>query len=504
MSLRFAKAMTIVAALSALAGCAAKIRDVPAPVPVGEDFRATGQSQLSVEWWRDFDDPVLDALMEEALTENFTLGSAWARLSQAQAQARVASADLFPTLNANAQAEQSWTREKVTETTPASTSESGEETPASTKTEFKITNVDEYSAGLVAEYELDLWGRVRSLRNASLLDVVASAEDLRAAAVTLTASVASTWYQLQEQEGQLRLLQRQVDTTSSTLQIIDARFRRGLTPASDVLQQQQLLESRFEELHRAEAQADSLKIALAILLGRSPGNRLIESSGELISLPALPATGVPSEIIGNRPDVRSAYTAVQAADQRIAAAIANQYPRFSLSGSFNSTNVEWKDLFDNWFASIAANIAAPIFDGGARRAEVAQSRARTLELFNDYGQTLIEAVGEVEEALGNEHQQRLIVESIERQLAIAKQVTERIGAEYLGGTSGYLRVLDAQISRQSLERELLTARRELIGYRIDLCRALSSGWELEAPESPEFIANRKTVYPLPIPLPGDV
>lgn len=483
-------------------GCAARVRNIPGPVVLPESFRATGEETLMAEWWRDFDDPALDSLMDLALAENFNLRSAWDRLSQAEAQARIAGADLFPEVTGNARAEQTWRREEVTSSPPVNGM--GQTEAVEPSASFEIIGSDEYSAGLVADYELDLWGRVRSLRNAAILDTVATAEDLRAAAVTLTANVASTWYQLQEQQAQLMVLQRQVDTTSSTLQLIESRFRRGISQASDVLQQRQLLESRLEELQRAELRSEILRITLGILLGRSPGVEAIWADGALIALPELPVTGIPSEVILERPDVRAAYVAVQAADQRVGAAIANRYPRVSFSASINSTTADWQGVFDNWLATIAANIAAPIFDGGARRAEVTRTQARTMELFHNYGQALIEAVGEVEQALVNERRQRLILGRVERQLDLADQVTDRIRAQYLSGTIDYLRVLEAQQSQHSLEREMLTVRRELIGFRIDLCRALSAGWVLEdRRDVPDFITERDSAYPLPVPLPGE-
>src|SRR5690606_534174 len=121
-----------------------------------------------------------------------------------------------------------------------------------------------------AEYEIDLWGRVRSLRNAEALELQATAEDLQAAAISLAAQVASLWYELQEQVGQQHLLEDQIRTSERTLKLIEARFRFGQVAASDVLQQRQLVEARREEKSRVLARVAVLEIALAILIGEPP------------------------------------------------------------------------------------------------------------------------------------------------------------------------------------------------------------------------------------------
>lgn len=458
---------------------------IPSPVDLDRGFSVDGEAPLPDKWWLSFNDPELAALIDVALAENFTLKTAWDRLEAAKANVQIAGAELWPALDARASNEFALQRFEVL-------GPEGE-------TDFETDDFRSRSFDLVADYEVDLWGRIRSLRNAEALDLLATREDLEAAAISLSAEVASTWYQLQEATGQVALLDKQLETTQVTLELIEGRFRLGLVRAADVLQQRQLVESRREERAQAIARQRVLEVTLAILLGQTPGPEMFDVDGDLIALPPLPETGLPAQLVARRPDVEAAYRAVQAADQRLGAAIANKYPRLSLTAGYSTSDEDWRGLFDTWIATLGQNVVAPIVDGGARRAEVERNEALTAESFHRYGQTILEALGEVEQALAREVQQYAAVESIEKQLELARQVLQRIRAQYLAGTENYLRVLEAQESVQFLERTLLIAQRALIEFRVDLCRALAGGWELDPPRpEPALLEEPGDFYPLPI------
>ncbi len=469
-----------------VASCATTVKPVPEPIELPQEFRESGESPLEETWWVQFNDPGLEEVIRKALSGNFSLRSTWRRLSQADAQLRIAGSGLWPSLDASGSYEEIWERS------------------ANSTGRREITNSEVLSAGLAAEYEVDLWGRIRSEKNAAKLDREATREEVHAAAITLSASVARTWYQIQEHKEQLRLLDAQINTTESIYKVLDTRFRRGASPASDVLQQEQLLESRYEERERALLDLETLEISLAILLGETPSNIDMPEGKGLVDLPPLPETGIPSEVLMNRPDIKSAYYDLQARDQDIATAIAETYPRLSIGASISDSNDEWRNLFDNWVATVVADLVAPILDGGQRRAEVDRVKAVYQEQINNYAQSILEAIGDVETALAAEKRQRLIVESLEKQLDLSRRVGERLRSEYLSGSVEFLRVLDIQESQQALERDIISAQQELIGYRIDLCRALSGGWELEEPKSDgDSPQEQMPLNPIYISLPGD-
>jgi len=444
--------------LCLLPGCSFVREPASPPVALPEAFSDSGAAPLAGRWWRSLDDVELDGLVEQALADNLSLYGAWDRLDQARATARKAGAELLPTLTAEGGVARSWQEA------------SGVRSQATS-----------YSAGLVASYELDLWGRVRASRAASVLEVEATAEDVQASAISLTAEVADTWYRLVEQRGQRLLLESQLDTNLKVLTLLDLQFRTGRIGIADVLQQRQLVESKRGERHAVEARLTVLENALAVLLGQAPGLQELPSQQTLPELPPLPRTGVPAELLERRPDVRRAWLRMRAADQRVASAVAARFPRLSLGGSLEDTAASAGELFDDWFASLAANLALPLVDGGLRRAEVERTRGVAAEALHDYGQVVLEALAEVEDALAQERRQRELVTSLELQVGYAGESVERIRDRYLKGAADYERVLTALLSYQNLQLRVLSARRELLGYRIALCRALAGGWELARP-----------------------
>lgn len=443
-------------------------QDLSPPVKLPEKFSASGTAAAPDKWWTALGDADLNKLIEKALANNFDLQSTWARLVQARASARKAGADLWPSLDADAGASRTRRATVVRQRRDGTTHRN-------------YSNLNSMSVGLAVNYELDLWGRVRSTRDAARMDLTATREDLDAAAITLSTEVANTWYELVEQRGQLKLLDKQVKTNEDYLELVTLRFRRGQITATDVLQQRQLLESKKGQKVQAQATLEVLAHQLAILLGTSPGTLDVPPGQKLPTLPPLPATGVPAEWIQRRPDIRSAYLAVQAADRRVAAAIADCFPRISLSVGAETSAARARNLFDNWLASLAANLTAPLFDGGLRLAEVDRTKAAVSEQANAYGQVVLDSLKEVEDALTQETQQRKYLKSLNDQLELSQQSTDQVLKSYIKGTGGFLRFLTTLLSHQQLQQTNLQAQRELIQFRIDLYRALGGSWPMKRP-----------------------
>ena len=345
----------------------------------------------------------------------------------------------------------------------------------------QTTYTTEYSIGLVASYEVDLWGRVRSNQQAAILEAQSSQEDVVAAATTLSANIAKTWYQLAEAKSQEALISKQLDTNLKVLKIISVQFKQGQTGASDVFRQRQLVESSRGQLVQIRESIILLQHQLSVLLGKNPDAWWSEQPIELITLPLIPQTGLPAEVLQQRPDIKSAYKTIQAADQRVAAAIADQYPRVSISAAADTSGANTNNLFDDWLANLAANAVGPLFDAGLRKSEVQRRQAILSEKINDYAQAILEALQEVEDALNQESYQQKYIENLQEQLRLARQVFESTRQKYLKGQLDYLRVLESLVSQQTLERNELTARRVLIERRIDLCRSIAGSWPIQRP-----------------------
>jgi outer membrane protein, multidrug efflux system len=450
-----------------LAACATTIEPDKPTLDLPERFSATGAGELPAHWWTSLGDPDLDRLVDRALAGNLSLRTAWDRLDQALAVARRAGAAEKPTLTGEASLSRSVSRSKI-------------EGP--TGSTYERSYRTSLGLGLVAAYEVDLWGGIRSARDATVLDARASEEDLRAAALTLSARVAETWVRIVIQTGQLALLEQQVATNEKVLEVVTLRFRSGRVGAEDVLRQRLLVESRRGEIIRATETAEVLEHELAVLLGLVPTAGRFTRRADLAPLPPLPSTGLPAEVVARRPDVRAAWLRVRAADRRSAAAVADRYPALRLTGRIETTGVDIDDLFRNWLASLAGGLTAPLLDGGRRAAEADRTRAVTAERLHAYGQTVLDAIEEVETALVEERRQRESIASLERQLELSEDVLGRIHDAYRRGGHDYLRVLDALASSQALQRTLLSARGQLVLDRIALCRALAGAPEITRPE----------------------
>jgi len=422
--------------------------------PLGQ-FSVSGEESLPDRWWLTFADPTLDHLIEAALSDNLSLLTAWDRLDQARAVARRAGAELWPQL-------------------------SGEATGSTTRlrSDSHDESFNDFSLGLSASYEIDLWGRINSTQEAAELDAMASAQALQTAALTLTARVASTWFRLIEQREQIILLEEQLVTNQKTLELVTLQFRTGQVSIADLLQQRLVVENRRGELALAAAQEQVLLNQLAVLLGLPPDQAPQPTQTTLGILPPLPATGLQSDLIERRPDVRAAWLQIQAADQRVAAAVADRFPRLSLTGRASTSSEEIEDLFDDWLSSIAAGLLAPLVDGGGRLAEVDRTRAVASAALHSYGQTILESLAEVEDALALEQRQLEYLSSLDRQLELAAQATERIRDRYLNGAVDYQRVLTSILSEQQLQRTRISANGALYENRINLCRALAGGWDM--------------------------
>ncbi len=443
------------------AGCRSQPPSHESMMAMPPAFSRSGTEVLPEKWWQSFHDSVLNDLVEEALSGNFDLKGAWDRLVQAEQVAVKAGAPLLPSVTYQVNA----ARQR-------------------TETGSTTTYNNTVSAGLVASYEVDVWNRVRAGRQAALADVDARQQDLAAAAVTLSVSVAKTWYQLVEVKQQVQLIHDQVERNQNILDIVTTQFRKGQATAADVFRQRQLVESTRGVLIQTQEQDKLLQYRLCVLLGRTPELAwATQDEGPLVDLPDLPDTGVPAQVIQRRPDVASAFAAVQAADYRVAAAISDQYPSLNLTATFNTSESRVEDLFDDWLAKIMAEVAGPLFDANVRRAEAERTRALLSQAIHTYQQTVVESLQEVEDALVQETHQRAYLASLTTQLDLAGKTYERTRQRYVNGQLDYLRVLESLESQQQLERSTLSGKRTLIERRIDLCRALAGSWDLDRPEN---------------------
>lgn len=429
-----------------------QLKDVKLP----DKFTASGSATVEKQWWKVFNDKELNRLMEEALMSNLSLKVTWERISQAQATAKSSGATLYP----NAQA---------TISGPSTGIVNG-------------LNTNIYAASLSVSYEIDLWGGIRSMAQAAVYDLQSSQENLRTAALSLSAEVSSTWFNLQSKHLDTKLLEKQIKLNEDNLALTEQKFRIGQVKASDVLQQRQLLESTQGDAILISNEIALLEHQLAILLGKTPSQLHYSKKSSFPKLTKLPQTGVPSEILMQRPDVKKAYFELLATDKRLHKAIVDQYPSFSISASYNSRVTKGSELFNNWLSILAGNLTAPLLDGGLRTAEKERLQALKSEKLHTYNEVLLKALKEVEDALTQVKHRQAYLKSLNKQIILAEASTQQIKLQYLHGDSDYISFLNAKRTHQSLQRNQINATYTLLENHIKLYRSLSTGWRMKQPK----------------------
>ena len=405
-------------------------------------------------WWLAFQDEQLNRLMEELFKQNLELTQLIARLDQVESLVRINRSAQLPFLS-------------------SSGSLSRSQQPG--LTDDFIGNSEQLS--LAAGFELDLWGKLAARTKAAQLDYAAGQQDLQTLYLGLSARLADLYFLAVEQRAQIALNDQLVASFDDTAERVERRYRLGLAPAIDMYQSRQSQTGARAVRYLYEARLAEAEHAISVLLGRYPEQNKNGSLADLPTAPELPDVGIPADLLNNRPDLKAALTRVEAADQRIAAAIADRFPSISLSGSYGTLRQDvTAGLLTGEFWSLLGNLTMPIVDGGRRRAEVDRQEAALREAVALYQQTVLTAFKDVEDALANNYATAQRVE----QLAATAQSTSatlRLSTDrYLAGLDDYLPVLTAQRSDFETRSNLLSARKQLLVDRISLARALGGSW----------------------------
>lgn len=439
---------------------------VTPPEALPETF-SDGEPLPTVDhWWEALGDEDLDRLVEEALSENLTLRMAWARLDQARQLTKIAGAGRYPGLDASFSAQRQHYGGGLPPTLPPTIPET----------------LDTFSATLTLSYQVDLWKKISNSRKAAVLDFEAGRGDLEATALTVASGVAELWASLAAHQVALQLLEDQLEVGESFLKLVEARFGGGLSAAVDVYQQRLQVENTRGQIPQRRMEFELLQHQLALLLGRQPTAEVPLPGGELPLLIDLPPTGIPAEVLRNRPDVRAAELRLFAADHRVAVAVADRFPSIGISGTLGGQANEFSEVLDQWFTNLAGNLLGPVFDAGRRKAEAQRNRAVVRERFYQWEAVLLNAFAEVENALVMEKGLLETHRTTVRQVELARLTLDRSRALYVGGLTDYLTVLTSLQSLQNLQRTEIYTRKAIISNRIRLHLALGGAWPAELTE----------------------
>jgi NodT family efflux transporter outer membrane factor (OMF) lipoprotein len=451
--------------------------DVPATYTEGAEVPPPPDQEKTepvrdARWWRQMGDPTLNALIEEALRRNQGVRAGWARVRQARYIANQVRAARMPQIGV--QGDYTIGRE------------------IQVFGEFEFQNA---TGSLPISYEVDLFARRARDHQGAKLDAQAARLDQEALAITISAEVAEAWFDSINARIEVAVVQEQLETDLKFLELVELRYREGLNSAVDVHQQRQRVASQRALLALAEGQTDLTDQRLSVLLGEAPGRRFPVDDRVLPDIGPTPDIEAPASLLEARPDIRAVQRRVEAEDRRVAAAVGARLPVITLGFTPGYKWLQFtgedrdptsptvgQDVTNSgsglvWNAG--AQLSVPLFDGIAGWSAIKAQRAVLDQLMEQYAETILAGLIEVESTLVLERQERLRIQFLEDEFRLANITLEATRDRYRAGLSDFLPVLTALATRQRSELQLVAARRQLVSYRVQLYRALGGAWPEE-------------------------
>ena len=440
--------------------------NVESALEIGSEFgEANGPGAVAPpetgDWWSVFRDPSLEQLLEQLRAQNPTGKAALARYDEARAALGLARVDQFPEVTGQASAIR------------FRDSAGGVFVPPD-------LTYNEYRAALNLQYEIDLWGRVRSSVAAARSDLEAAGADLAATRLSLEAELARIWFQWRYVKEEQRILARTIEVRERNRRLVEARVRGGEVNELDLERARTELEVARAQAIGLEREEAELRHALAALVGQVPSQFTIPGSGGrgVGRAPTIPA-GVPSELLERRPDIAAAEQRLSAAASRVDVIQASFLPKVTLTGIGGVSTLRSSEFFDadSLFGTIGPDVEIPIYEGGRLVNEGRRANAVARETLADYEEIVLTAFREVEDALSGIRFLDREITAHQRAVEAAEKAAEISRRRYQGGLVSYLEVVDAE--RTALDEELALARarsaRQLAS--VQLIRSLGGGWK---------------------------
>jgi len=449
-----------------LAGCIKVGPDYTRPdvVPLPAAYPAAsepGEAAIPLDWWQLYSDATLNDLVASARKTNADIRLAAARVQEAEAVLREARAALWPDVSAG----YTYSRSRVsTSSVP----------PPPTGTAMRPSHTLVLAS---TSYELDFWGRYARASEAAQANLLSSRLSRETVALTLAGATAQTYFALRSLDSQVTVLDLSIRLREDSLEIARTRLQAGLASELDVYQAEgALADALFQRRDAARSRA-LVERQLAQLTGRLD---LRLAAGEVfeLPLPPVPPAGLPSTLLGRRPDIRAAEESLVAANAQIGVARAAMFPTLSLTGSLGLQSAEFGDLLTSgarvW--TLGAGLVGPIFDAGRREARVEQTQARREQAVAGYQRAIETGFREVADALVNVQESSQAEDELRGRLDAAKKALELSRLRYESGYSPYLEVLDAQRTANDAALTFVRNRQARLAFSVDLMKALGGGW----------------------------
>lgn len=433
---------------------------LPSTYPQAEQAKA-GQGTVTAEWWKLYNDPVLNGLIDATLKNNVDLRKAMARIDEAEAVFAEANTGLFPEFDINAAS-----------TKARSSTLTAQQLPPGTPAVTKSTRLT-----LSTSFELDLWGRLRRISEAARAEALASRYAKDVLTLTLAGTTTQAYFAVRSLDAQIAVTSASLASRAEALAVVNNRAKGGIASDLDISQAEGARADAAVRLNELQRQRALVEHQLGALTGKLD---LKIPSGDLLSLPtpALPPAGLPSTLLQRRPDVHQAEQNLISANAQIGAARAAQFPTFTLTGSYGGQSEALADIGKDaariW--SFGPSMTLPIFDAGRHSARTRQAQARERQALADYRKSVENAFNEVADALSNVHQSSATVADLQHSADAAHTALRLSRLRYEAGYSPYLEVLDAQRNANTAEQALVQNRQAQLSYSVDLMKALGGGW----------------------------
>lgn len=430
-----------------------------------------GNAPLHADWWKRFNDPVLNKLVDQALVRNQDLAQSLANIDSAAAQVGIATAALFPYVSGSGSAMANGASEKAPNTVPFNTSGLSRSTTT-------------YQGVLNASWELDLWGKLRNQRTMLsdvLMNTVIGHEGLR---LEIAGQTAQAYFALLSLDMQLQTARQTLKSRQESFGIYTSRYEQGDITELDWQRARAEVETARAQVHTTTVSVDQAESALAVLIGRSP-REIIEAAmprgkdiEKMPSPPVLPA-GLPSELLERRPDIRAAEFLIMAYNANIGVAKAQFFPSISLTAMMGTLSSAVWNLFSpeagSW--SYGASGTVPILDFGRNWYNLKDAEAQKQAAIAAYRKTVQSAFKDIRDALTAQREANSIVNSMEVEVKSLRRATELARLQYDNGYTDYLTVLDAERQLFAAELQLASALRDRLNAVVSVCMALGGGWK---------------------------
>ncbi len=423
-----------------------------------------GPARLA-HWWKGFNDPTLDSLVERAANANFDLKAAEARLRAARSLRGQAVADFLPTIDADASF------------TTARRSQNALAFPV------RLIDTETYQVGFDATWEIDVFGGKRRALEAASASLQAVAEDQRAVLVSVLAEVARNYVELRASQRRIAIARDNLAAQQETVKITEERARVGLASDLDVSQAAALLAATRSQLPSLEALEKQFVHRLSLLVGQAPGVLVTElnAAAPIPPVPVEVPAGLPSDLLKRRPDVRRSERQLAAANAQIGVATAELFPKFNLVGSAGFQSLDLSTLISpgSQFWTAGPSMRWRLLEYPRLRAQIRARTAEQEEALAQFQQTVLLSLEDVENALGNFAKEKERLTILDEQVKASRRAVDLARQVYTSGLGEFLNVLIAQRALFEAEDAQAQSQRAITVDLVALYKALGGGWEAE-------------------------